>query len=120
MHMVSPRPKAVFDTHMPLMGATWDEHEELWHYAGEPVEIIMVIRSDLPPFPEAGHYVADQLEAMGFGVTCLVKPLLDAMANWFRGDPADGLFRVATGEPHGVRRKEFTLPNNEVCHGSEV
>lgn len=89
--------KAVFDTQMPLMGATWDSSGELWYYGGEPVEIIVVIRSDLPPFPEAGHYVADQLEALGFDVTRLVKPREEAMAIWWDGDPADGLFHVATG-----------------------
>ncbi len=89
--------KAVFDSQMPLIGAIWNDDEQRWYYGGEPVEVIIVIRSDLRPFPEAGHYVADQLEALGFQVTRLVKPHGEAMAIWAAGDPADGLFHVVTG-----------------------
>ena len=89
--------KAIFDAQMPLMGATWNAGEELWYYGGEPVEIICLIRADLPPFPDAGHYVADQVAALGFAVTRLVKTITEAEPIWVGGDPADGLFHIYTG-----------------------
>ena len=87
--------KAVFDTQMPLMGAIWNDDEELWYYGAGPVEIIIVIRSDLPPFPEAGHYVADQLEALGFEVTRIVRAIEEAGTIWHGSEPGDGLFHIA-------------------------
>jgi len=67
-----------------------------WQYQGEPVEIIIVIRSDLPPYPQAGHYIADLIEDLGFVVSRLVLPRIEAEAIWWEADPADGLFHAYT------------------------
>ncbi|MBE0430349.1 MAG: ABC transporter substrate-binding protein [Dehalococcoidia bacterium] len=68
-----------------------------WHYNDEPVDIIALIRSDLSPYPAAGHYVADQLEALGFRVTRLVRTEAEANPIWQQGNPADGEFHFYTG-----------------------
>jgi len=53
-----------------------------WRYDGELVEIIVLIRADLAPYPESGQYVADQLESLGFEVKRLVLPGRDAGPIW--------------------------------------
>jgi len=67
-----------------------------WHYNGEPVVLSMLIRSDLAPYPVAGDYFADQLEAAGFTTTRLYRTSGEAAPLW-QGDPARGLFHVYTG-----------------------
>jgi len=110
--------KAVFDVQMPLLGAVWDEGEGLWYHNGTPVEIICLIRDALPPFPGAGHYVADQVEALGFQVTRLVKSALEARLIWIEGDPADGLFHIYTGgwSSQSVPRDQGAIFNQMYTH----
>lgn len=62
----------------------------------EPVEVIVLIRSDSAPNPSAGQYVADQLEELGFEVTRLLKTGGEAAPIWL-GDPSVGDFHVYTG-----------------------
>lgn len=88
--------KAVFDTEMPLMGASWvTDH---WEFDSSNVEITMVIRADLPPNPEQGVYVATQIEALGFDVVQLVLPGSEAHSYWLYEAPTrNGDWHVYTG-----------------------
>jgi peptide/nickel transport system substrate-binding protein len=70
---------------------------DVWQYDGSPVELLMIIRTDLDPFPEAGDYVADRLEDVGFTVTRLYKTGGEAAPMWIYGDPADGEWHVYDG-----------------------
>jgi peptide/nickel transport system substrate-binding protein len=90
--------KAVFDTEMPAMGATWNSGEELWYFDGSPVEITCLIRADLPPNPEQGVYVATQIEALGFDVVQLILPGSEASSYWLAEAPTrNGDWHVYTG-----------------------
>lgn len=64
---------------------------------GDPVELTVVIRSDLSPYPDAGHYVADQLEELGFRVVRLVREGDEARALWQDTPPGQGAMSVYTG-----------------------
>lgn len=85
---------AVLEEEMPKIGAEWIDGK--WHFEGEPVEIILVIRSDLPPYPDVGDYLADILEDLGFVTTRLYRTSGEAWPLW-SGDPERGLFHVYTG-----------------------
>lgn len=90
--------ETVFNTEMPLMGATWNSGEGLWYFDGSPVELTMIIRADLPPNPEQGVYVATQLEALGFDVVQLVLPGSEAHSYWLYEAPTrNGDWHVYTG-----------------------
>jgi len=84
---------AIINAEMQKLGAL--RVGGMWYYKGQPVEIIIVIRSDNPPFPAAGHYIADRLEALGFTVTRLLRTGPEAIPLWW-GDPADGLCHIVT------------------------
>lgn len=63
----------------------------------QQVEVIVLIRSDLSPYPEAGHYVAHQLEQLGFKVTRLINSGEEARAFWQDRHPSEGAISVYTG-----------------------
>jgi len=67
-----------------------------WYYDSQLVEIIVLIRADLAPYPQAGHYVADQLEWCGFEVQRLVLPGPEAHPIW-QGPLLPLRFHVYTG-----------------------
>ncbi|HDQ70881.1 MAG TPA: DUF11 domain-containing protein, partial [Chloroflexi bacterium] len=67
-----------------------------WHYAGRPVEIILLIRTE-DERTQIGDYVGDQLEAIGFTVIRDYKSSGDAGPIWIGSDPADGRFHIYTG-----------------------
>jgi len=67
-----------------------------WQYEGEPVEIIVLIRTE-DERREVGDYVASQLEDIGFTATRDYKASADASPIWLRGNPADGLYHIYTG-----------------------
>lgn len=68
-----------------------------WHYNGEPVELIGVIRTD-DERKDIGDYFADLLEDQGFLVERLYSPsLADSAQIWWHRDPAEGLFHFYTG-----------------------
>jgi len=79
---------------MVALGATFQNG--LWHYAGEPVEIILLIRIEDKRL-EIGDYVADQLEEIGFVVIRQYGTSGDLGSIWAGSDPADGLFHIYTG-----------------------
>jgi peptide/nickel transport system substrate-binding protein len=79
---------------MVLLGATRIGGK--WYYAGQPVEIILLIRIEDERM-SIGDYVGDQLEAIGFTVIRDYKSSAEASPIWINGDPADGLFHIYTG-----------------------
>jgi len=68
-----------------------------WHYEGEPVELIFLLRADLAPWPDAGHYVADKFEDMGFTIERMERTGDDASPLYTGSHPAEGEFHVYTG-----------------------
>jgi peptide/nickel transport system substrate-binding protein len=87
----------IITPYMEGLNCTWNVGEELWYYDGSPVELKMLIRSDLSPYPAAGDYVSDQLEAIGFTTVRDYKTSGEAVWIWLFGDPADGEWHVYTG-----------------------
>jgi peptide/nickel transport system substrate-binding protein len=71
--------------------------DDIWEWEGSDVELNMLIRTDLDPFPEAGDYVAGLLEDIGFVVNRLYKTSAEAAPIWIFGDPEDGEWHVYTG-----------------------
>ena len=67
-----------------------------WQYNGEPVEIIVLIRTE-DERRAIGDYVANQLEQLGFTVVRDYKKAAEASPIWLRSDPAEGKFHVYTG-----------------------
>jgi peptide/nickel transport system substrate-binding protein len=67
----------------------------IWHYEGEPVEIILLIRIEWGQ--GMGDYLANQLEEIGFVTVRDYKVAADAAPIWLRGNPHDGLFHIYTG-----------------------
>lgn len=68
----------------------------LWHYNGEPVEIIVLIRIE-DERVAIGDYVADKLEGFGFQVYRDYKNAFEASQIWYSSDPNEGLFHIYTG-----------------------
>ncbi|HOA35616.1 MAG TPA: ABC transporter substrate-binding protein [Bacillota bacterium] len=69
-----------------------------WHYNGEKIEIKMLIRSDSPPNPAAGNYVADLVEdVLGFEVERMERTGTDASPIWYGAHPKEGLMHIYTG-----------------------
>jgi len=79
---------------MSLLGAT--RVNGLWHYGGEPVEIILLIRTEDKRM-QIGDYVGDQLEDLGFTVTRDYRTSAEASPIWISGNPEDGQFHIYTG-----------------------
>ncbi|MBV7338301.1 ABC transporter substrate-binding protein [Chloroflexi bacterium TSY] len=67
-----------------------------WQYEGEPVEIIVLIRTE-DVRNDVGDYVSNLLEDIGFTVTRDYKAAADASPIWIRGNPGDGQFHIYTG-----------------------
>lgn len=67
-----------------------------WTYEGAPVELIGLIRVE-DDRTEIGHYVADQLEDLGFTVQRDVKTSAEAANCWINTDPGEGCFSFYTG-----------------------
>jgi len=67
-----------------------------WHFGGEPVELIFVIRVE-DERQEMGDYVANLLEDIGFAVDRQYKTSSEASPIWLAGNPNDGLWHLYTG-----------------------
>ncbi|MCB0183825.1 MAG: hypothetical protein KDE31_06155, partial [Caldilineaceae bacterium] len=67
-----------------------------WQYEGEPVEIIVLIRTE-DVRNDIGDYVSNLLEDLGFTVTRDYKAAADASPILIRGNPGDGQFHIYTG-----------------------
>ena len=86
--------KATITEEMIKLGAELVDGK--WHYKGEPVEIIMIIRIE-DERRGLGDYVASQLEKIGFTVDRQYKTSKEASPIWMFGNPADGKFHIYTG-----------------------
>ncbi len=67
-----------------------------WYYNDEPVEIIVLIRSE-DERREVGDYVGNILEDIGFTSICDYRTAAEATPIWYSGNPDDGLFHIYTG-----------------------
>jgi peptide/nickel transport system substrate-binding protein len=88
------RAREVITQEMEALGAQLSGGR--WHYNGQPVEIIMLIRTEDERL-EIGDYVASLLEGIGFTVTRDYRPAAEASPIWYSGNPADGRFHIYTG-----------------------
>lgn len=86
--------EAIISEEMERLGAV--KVNGKWHYNGEPVTIIVLIRQE-DERRAIGDYVANQLEAIGFTVDRQYKTAAEASPIWTQRDPADGLFHIYTG-----------------------
>ncbi len=86
---------AVITEEMEKLGA--ELVDGIWHYEGDELEVKFLIRSDLPPFPAAGDYVADLLEEMGFKIERMYRTGADAAPIWIGSNPAEGQWHIYTG-----------------------
>ncbi len=85
----------VVTAEMEAMGAVQNE-EGIWTYNEEPVEIIVLIRTE-DERKEIGDYFANQLEQLGFQVKRQYGTFSELGAFWIRGNPAEGNWHAYTG-----------------------
>jgi len=88
------RAKQVVTEEMQKLGA--ELVDGIWHYEGEPVEIILLIRVEDARLP-LGQYMTRQMQTLGFQTTELLKTSAEAAPLWLRGDPYNGSFHIYTG-----------------------
>jgi len=89
------RARAVVTREMRALGA--ELVDGIWHYNGQPVEIIFLIRME-DQRREIGNYVADLLESVGFVVQRKYVPKWgEGLACWLFSDPTQGCFHIYTG-----------------------
>ncbi len=67
-----------------------------WHYNGDPVELIFIIRSEDERL-EIGDYIATELEDIGFAVDRQYMTAAEASPIWMAGDPHAGEWHLYTG-----------------------
>ena len=84
--------RTVIAEEMGKLGA--EMKEGVWHFEGEPVTLIFVIRTE-DERKEIGDYVARQLEAVGFQVERQYKTSKEARTV-VNGDPHAGLWHLYT------------------------
>jgi len=85
---------AIITEEMQKLGAT--KVNGVWHYNGEPVEIILLIRTE-DERRDVGDYFANLLEQVGFVTDRQYKTAAEASPIWTSTDPNQGLFHVYTG-----------------------
>ena len=88
------RAAEVITAEMEALGATLEN--DVWTYNGEPVEIIVLIRTE-DERREVGDYIGNILEDIGFTTFRDYKSGAEASPIWQRGDPAEGGFHIYTG-----------------------
>ena len=88
------RAEQVISEKMRELGA--EKRAGVWNYNGEPVEIIILIRTE-DERVEMGDYVADLLEGIGFKTRRDYRTSAEASPIWYSGDPADGRYHIYTG-----------------------
>jgi len=84
----------VITAEMEALGAVLEDG--LWTYNGEPVELIVLIRTE-DERRDLGDYVANLLEDIGFTTVRDYKTGAEASPIWIGGDPTEGKFHVYTG-----------------------
>jgi len=70
--------------------------DDVWMFNDEPITLINLIRVEDERL-QIGHYVANQLEELGFTVDRQEKTSSEASPLWILGDPSEGLWHVYTG-----------------------
>lgn len=88
------RAEAVISEEMVKLGA--ERVNGIWHYKGEPVELIVLIRPE-DERRDIGDYLSSLLEDIGFEVNRMYRNAGDASPLWFSADPTQGLMHVYTG-----------------------
>jgi len=88
------RARQVIAHEMRVLGATLVGG--LWRYQGEPVEIIVLIRTE-DQRRQIGDYVTNQLEALGFSTHRHYGRSAELAPIWLRSDPNLGLWHIYTG-----------------------
>lgn len=68
----------------------------IWHYDGQPIEILILARSE-DERKLVGDYVAEQLGKIGFVTTVDYRTGAEASPIWMMGDPSLGQWHVYTG-----------------------
>ena len=68
----------------------------VWHYDGEPVELLFVIRTE-DERQEIGDYISAELEDIGFEVDRLYRTAGEASPLWIGSAPSEGNFHLYTG-----------------------
>jgi peptide/nickel transport system substrate-binding protein len=86
--------EAIITSEMEALGA--EKVGGLWQYEGEPVEIILLIRTE-DTRRLIGDYVGVLLEDLGFTVVRDYKTAAEAGPIWLSGEPRDGLYHIYTG-----------------------
>ena len=92
--MIPSGAEAVISEEMQELGAV--KVNGVWHYNGEPVEIIVLIRVE-DERREVGDYLASLLEDLGFVVDRQYKTAARRPPIWISSDPNEGLFHIYTG-----------------------
>lgn len=87
--------KEVVAERMEVLGAELVDGK--WHYNGEPVVILGLIRADLPPYPSAGQYFSGLLEDIGFTIEEMIRPGSEANPVWTGTHPSEGQWSFYTG-----------------------
>lgn len=88
------RAEEVISAEMEALGA--ERVDGKWMYEGEPVEIILLIRTE-DTRRQIGDYVGRQLEDIGFTPIYDYKTAAEAGPIWLSGDPNEGRFHIYTG-----------------------
>jgi len=86
----------IISSRMGALGAVYQDGK--WHYNGELVTIIFIIRNDsggvrIP----IGDYIANQLESIGFTIDRKYMSGSEASPYWLGSDPAEGQWHLYTG-----------------------
>ncbi len=88
------RAEEVISEEMENLGA--EMVDGVWHYEGDPVELIFIIRSEDERL-EIGDYIASELEDIGFVVDRQYMTAAEASPIWMAGDPHAGEWHLYTG-----------------------
>ncbi len=84
----------IISSEMRDLGATMQDG--VWHYDGEPVELIILIRNEDERL-DIGDYIANQLEDIGFETERIYASAAEAGPLWTERHPDTGEFHVYTG-----------------------
>ena len=88
--------EAEITAEMEAQGAYIDGTTGTWHYDGEELEIVLLIRTE-DERKEIGEYLGAQLGDIGFKCRYNYRTADEAAPIWIRGSPAKGAFHVYTG-----------------------
>ncbi|NLJ75059.1 MAG: ABC transporter substrate-binding protein [Firmicutes bacterium] len=79
-----------------MIGMGAERIDGIWHYQGEPIELLILARSEDERAP-LGEYIAEQFEKIGFKTVVDYRTGGEASPVWMMGDPWLGKWHVYTG-----------------------